>query len=919
MTPDTSECYHVQTNRKTRFNTALITTTYLLGISSKLINSNNITMSIINLPKNIAPIVLPLFFSQLNSVSASGMIRAPKQVVIVKDKNNNKKTFFVNSKGYMEYLWLYQPESNIWNNISPDELIDLDHNGCVNCYAKIETHTIGIKGQNKILFIGYSEDNIINLLCYHIDNALWEKLPSPPYQQNGDLWSITNRYDVVQSDIVNIDGQEKLLVTTRSYKGINLNCYDPRSKTWTNLPAGPKWGNKDGWGHAMRYSTIQTQIIKTKDNKDQLFLIAKSSAGIELHSYDFNTGWAILRDGPRWDAGYWENHMYYSTIQTQIIKTLTLDGNQKLFLLARNPDRIYLHYYDIDEQVWVQVADPAPTHAGTHHYGNAQGFSDPMYYSTIQTCVIKTIDGKEKLFLFNRHSTGTELQYYDPNNPKTEWIRLPPGPPWSNANGWTNPQYYFNIKSQNINIGEGIEQFLVHSHSAVGVELYYCDIAKGVWVKLPNIPIAGQKWYKPTYYQHKNTSYNLLCESIKNANIDKIQELLKQDVDLFYGLELEIMLDNYKLYLINTINENDLSNLCYISGNAILLLNDNKVYFIKNGKIEREPTYYPKSIIITDRKGFTTANNVEPLLILTGNYKDFIKMVLSQIDIDKNLINRATRIPIEYYEQSPLGLALSLKHEATEKIIRNLFLFPKLFSNAKQHISVYLYLAAKQGDERGLELARQFWDLGIYLDMKINLDFLINKNVIDQNIVGEKDFFEIAIENNREGKNQPFIEWFLEEKFIATKIFQPQVKHLQLAIRCLQADTVKLLLKKQVFSSSDLKIVMEQKFFYINQEISYLEYAKYFSRELYLVICTFIKELASPAYCAELQQSIEQVESMLDKLNVNTEEKKKQSNKFTPHHDVQTKDTKFTEQEECNYNPTEDKDKTFKCKMNNPV
>lgn len=763
---------------KNIFNSTLTALVYLLGTITKQSKSNNaeivikdvnlfgnmISLSQLALQHNIIPLPLSLLFlSKLSKVSAGG-INKPRQVVVLKYSYKNKKIFFLNNKGSMEHLWLYQPNNKSWNNISPNNPIDLDQNGHINDYSKIENHVISIKGQEKILFLGYSDNNQINLLCYHVDIGLWEKLPSPPNKKNNDIFRIANRYDVIKSDIINIDGKEKLLLLTRSFDGVNLHFYDPYLRYWARLPAGPALSDINGWGDPKYYSTIQTQIIKNKNNQEKLFLIARSAAGIELHSYDPQSRhWERLPSGPEFsDSTGYGMHIYYSTIQTQVIKFL--DGEEKLFVLCRHGGGVAVYCYDPYLKAWSRV--PEPNSAGLCCYSDKGSWNQEMYYTTIQSQAIKVLDNQKKLFLFSRHSTATDLRYYNHTNNK--WVIASVSPAkWSDSAGWTDSKYYSTINSQAISVSDNTDNFLVSSFSPEGIQLFHYDIITNKWNRLPNIPLLEQFWYNPNYYQNKKINYDALCESIKNANVDKVQEILSKEIDLFYDLELKIMLNNYKLYLISTVNESELYKLYYISGNAILLLNDNKVYFIRDGKVKRESTYTPKSIIITDRKGFTTVNNVEPLLQLTGNYKDFIEMVLSQIDIDKNIIKQATNIPIDYYERSPLGLALNLKDAAAEKIIINLFSFPVLFVEINQHLVAYLYLAAKHGGELGIVLIKQLLDISNLLE--INIDWqsvIINKHIIDPKILGEKNFFEVAIEHH----DQLLIKWILENTFIKSKL-----------------------------------------------------------------------------------------------------------------------------------------------------
>ncbi len=152
-------------------------------------------------------------------------------------------------------------------------------------------------------------------------------------------------------------------------------------------------------------------------------------------------------------------------------------------------------------------------------------------------------------------------------------------------------------------------------------------------------------------------------------------------------------------------------------------------------------------------------------------------------DILKNKINLAyklkifsseEKIYIDDYLNSPLGLALYKDKKILKELLTNCYL-----GDLELHGPVYLYLAAKEGDESSVFFAQQLIELFFKNNAKLDLNFVVNDKILDLDIIGKKDFIEIAIENNQEF----FMNWVLDKKFIETEIFVVKVQHIQSAIK----------------------------------------------------------------------------------------------------------------------------------------
>lgn len=192
---------------------------------------------------------------------------------------------------------------------------------------------------------------------------------------------------------------------------------------------------------------------------------------------------------------------------------------------------------------------------------------------------------------------------------------------------------------------------------------------------------------------------------------------------------------------------------------------------------------------------------------------------------------------LEDYLTSPLGMALQKDRKILKELLINCYI-----ENLELHGPVYLYLAAKMGDEGCIFFAQQLVEFFVKNNVKLNLDFMINEQVFDLDVIGTKDFIAIAIENNQE----LFIDWVLSDKFIESQIFVIKIHHIQNAIKNLAANILKKLLLKSKISLTTLIEKLENKFLYITTDISYIEYLAQFDSNLYKSISEilFIKAVS---------------------------------------------------------------------------
>jgi hypothetical protein len=757
------------------------------------------------------------------------------KLLLIDSKSERKKLFFLNPAGYMEQIWLLLPKNSAWQKLSPKVPTDLNSKGYLNYYSQIDNHVVTINEQQIIFLIGYTDCDEVNLFCYHPEEDRWKKLNSP---EVGPIFGVT-KYDVIRTNVITVDGKPNISLCLRSAGGIALYLYDTSVGSWSKISGTPNWSNSNGWGDPSHYTTIETQVIQalsensddgeqSATTKQNLLIIGRAVNGVELHCYSpESNAWEELPKGPDWgDKQGFNQHKYYSTFQTKI---LVENNKQKLYISIRFNKGTWFHSYDFASKTWPSGQQP-------NCFSDQDGWVHECYYSTINYVVIKTADQENKLFLLSRNCNNIDLKFY--TGSKNNWFTTTTeNLAWSDALGWNQREYYSSIGVQALReFGEADRDNLIaytKSPLSNNLEIYIYKVAEDSWSKLIDGPnIFAQEWHNPNFYRTKKAVYEDLCVAVKNSKVEQVQGLLAKNIDLFYGVQFKIILDNYKLYLIDSLDENNFTKIAAIKEHALVLLNDNRVYFIKNGRIERDCNYQPKWILVSDRKGLPTNNKAIPILQIGDKSEELIEMVLSQVDLDLNIARNASDIPIDYYQQSPIGLALELQSEQLVEMVGNLTDACKYSDEFSQQAAVYFYLVAKQKNPQGLFSAKRLMDLFLAQKSKPDLNFLINKNIIDASISGQKDLFEIAILN----KNIALIEWMLSEKYIKEKIFNPEIKHLKLALQCFQIDSVQSFLNVQLFKLKELIDCVESKFFANDDETCYLEHLKNFHPQLYMLL-----------------------------------------------------------------------------------
>ena len=206
---------------------------------------------------------------------------------------------------------------------------------------------------------------------------------------------------------------------------------------------------------------------------------------------------------PQWgDAGGWKDADQYSTIQLADV-----DGDGKAELLGRSDAGLQIWRFDTtlgqwrpqvdakdNAQVLTDFASPRPS------AGAAGTWTQPQYYSTIQTADVDGRPGKEVLARF---PDGMHVYTYVPpaggGIDGGTWKLLAQGGPFSDADGYgKDPSLYSTIKTADLD-GKGGDELI--ARSSAGVVAYRWN-GSG-WTQLATLNSAGDDaaGQKPQFYR----------------------------------------------------------------------------------------------------------------------------------------------------------------------------------------------------------------------------------------------------------------------------------------------------------------------------------------------------------------------------------------------------------------------------------
>ena len=343
-----------------------------------------------------------------------------------------------------------------------------------------------------------------------LDNAAFlgpcgPSLQLPPWG-NGS-WSRPEYYATIQTGDVDGDGAAELL--GRTAVGLEVHTFDVVSGLWLpffdaddqfvltefsdlkrpNSPGLPEWA----WDKPQYYETIQAGDIDG-DGRDEI--LGRGALGMVVWDYDPTTNtWSELPGGLGFtDAEDFDQSSVYNTIQTANIDR---DTDGKAELLVRGFRGMIV--FSFDGTKWTRIGQDGP------FPGEFDDWNEALYYETIQT---GDIDGDGAAELLGRGADGVRAYSWAGSGGEGGWTKLNDIGPFTDAEGWGHPQYFFTIQTANIDDDtDGKVELLGRAPS--GIEVWSWDSEKKEWKEVAhNGPMNDgvDNFDHPQYYRTIQTA-----------------------------------------------------------------------------------------------------------------------------------------------------------------------------------------------------------------------------------------------------------------------------------------------------------------------------------------------------------------------------------------------------------------------------
>ena len=239
-------------------------------------------------------------------------------------------------------------------------------------------------------------------------------------------WNHPNRYTTLRLADINGDGKDDLCGRDAS----GFVCWLSDGTKFDRRIEGPAWSDASGWGVAKHYGTIRTGDLNGDGLAD---VCARSYAGMECYLSD-GEGFPTRIDGPAWHGGNWGDMSLWSTI-----RMVDFDGDGRVDLCARDSEAL---------KCARSTGSGFEEEIVAANLSDATGWADRSNYATFRTGDVNG-DGAEDLCL----RANAQMYCWTWNG--AGFTRLS-GPLWSDADGWTQANYYQTIRIADFD-GDGLE------------------------------------------------------------------------------------------------------------------------------------------------------------------------------------------------------------------------------------------------------------------------------------------------------------------------------------------------------------------------------------------------------------------------------------------------------------------------------
>jgi len=175
---------------------------------------------------------------------------------------------------------------------------------------------------------------------------------------------------------------------------------------------------------------------------------------------------------PPWSDVGWSDPSSWDTIQTA-----NLDGKPGEEIWGRSSFGIEAYEFVKPLGQW----EPLPPLTGSFAPSDANGWSQPRYYETLQAADLNG-DGRDEIL--GRDSGGIETWSYEPATDKWAFRPVPVLDAFSNRNGWSAPEYFETIHAADL---DGDKRAEIYGRDNAGIDSYKLDPGTGRWRQLPHL------------------------------------------------------------------------------------------------------------------------------------------------------------------------------------------------------------------------------------------------------------------------------------------------------------------------------------------------------------------------------------------------------------------------------------------------
>ncbi len=309
------------------------------------------------------------------------------------------KLFLLIRSGYGIHMSCYDPHTCKWTECGPGPACS-DGSGWAHeqYYSTFRLTTARTGDGKEKIFLLYRAGAGTMMWGFDPNTYQWFGCGAGPCCSDSSGWAYKQYYSTLQlATARDAHGLDKIVLVYREAAGVKIGFFDPNTYKWSGFTPGPNCSDFTGWAPEQYYGTIQVKVGRIK-GEDHLFLIARSTYGIGLWSYNPNT--SVLKhhaSGPAWaDRCGWDQKCYWSTIQMGIAEGH--QGNDYLLLFGRGGQGVMAHAFNPETNNWLPLPFHVPLADGT-------GWNAEPHFSTIQVHSLR-VKHQNHIFVFARGRRG---------------------------------------------------------------------------------------------------------------------------------------------------------------------------------------------------------------------------------------------------------------------------------------------------------------------------------------------------------------------------------------------------------------------------------------------------------------------------------------------------------------------------------